>query len=392
MERSQPSLAKIYLFESVDNLSLFLLFIFVVLIPFEFATKLPYGRTILFYLGIILAFLFLLKISLNGYRIKINKLPIFLLFLWLGWAAFSIFWAEDTGRSLRRIIDIFEGLLFVIIFINLITSEKKMKIVLTTFYFSTVIISLYLIFSAKIISFDRVVLIQGENPNFFGRNIAIGFLIGLFFLIQNKNISVKIVHIISITLLSAVIIRLFSRGIWLALGVSLLFSFLFYFKRIFADRKNLVLFPLILSIIVILFTFLLTEWGLRRIERTFIKDERLTYGTRRIEVWSVAVKIYLEHPIIGVGVNNFFNTFPDYIYSEEIEKKLLVTDLEGKDAHNVFIGILCELGIIGIIPFTIFLATIFIQIRRIKNHKFSLLAFMIFVFIFISLFFNTFQN
>ena len=266
-----------------------------------------------------------------------------------------------------------------------------MKIVLNTFYFSTVIVSLYLIFSGKIFSFDRVVLIEGENPNFFGRNIAIGFLIGLFYLTQNKNISVKIVHIINITFLSAVIIRLFSRGIWLALGASLLFSFLFYFKRIFGDRKNLVLFPLILSIIVILSTSLLSEWGLRRIERTFIKDERLTYGTRRIEVWSVAAKMYLEHPIIGVGVNNFFNTFPDYIYSEEIEKKLRDTDLEGKDAHNVFIGILCELGIIGIIPFTIFLAAIFIQIRRIKNHKFSLLAFMIFVFIFISFFFNTIQ-
>lgn len=376
--------------DSYDNIPLLFLYIFVALIPIEYATRLPDGRTILFYLGLLIAALFLFKLCFTGFKIRIIKVPFLMLFLWLAWAGLSILWAENPRRSVIRVVDIFEGLIFVLIFVHFINSEKKLKPFIDIFYISTVLVSLYLILKGNIFSYDRVVLVAGENPNFFGRNIAIGFLIGSFYLIQSKKIN-KIFHLINILILLSIIIRLVSRGIYLGLAIAIISGFIFYFRDIFRRNKNFIFITAIILVGIFLTSNLITDWARRRVMRTFEISDYSIYGTRRLEVWSVAAKMYLDNPIIGVGVNNFYNRFPEYIYSIELETKLRDIDLEGKDSHNVFIGLLCELGIVGIIPFLIFLISIFKRIRKTKNNKFSLLVFMIYVFIFVSLFFNTIQ-
>ena len=62
------------LFDSYDNITLLGLYIFVALIPIEYSTRLPDGRTILFYLGLLLAALFLFKLCFTGFKIRIKTL------------------------------------------------------------------------------------------------------------------------------------------------------------------------------------------------------------------------------------------------------------------------------------------------------------------------------
>src|SRR5207302_2335578 len=65
-------------------------------------------------------------------------------------------------------------------------------------------------------------------------------------------------------------------------------------------------------------------------------------------VWSAAVGMAIDHPIFGVGVANFVNYYPDY------------GDSQGLDhAHNIFLNMLAERGLLGLAAFGLVLVAMF---------------------------------
>jgi putative inorganic carbon (HCO3(-)) transporter len=69
----------------------------------------------------------------------------------------------------------------------------------------------------------------------------------------------------------------------------------------------------------------------------------------RSQVWSAAVRITLDHPIVGVGVDNFQYFYP--IYSGR--------DDELNHAHNLFLNTAAERGILGLLTFVIIVVVVF---------------------------------
>ena len=74
----------------------------------------------------------------------------------------------------------------------------------------------------------------------------------------------------------------------------------------------------------------------------------------REQVWTAAVKMALDHPIFGVGVDNFQNFYP--IYSGR--------DDELNHAHNLFLNMVAERGILGLVTFLAFVGILLVQILR----------------------------
>ncbi|RCW44218.1 O-antigen ligase family protein [Paenibacillus prosopidis] len=82
--------------------------------------------------------------------------------------------------------------------------------------------------------------------------------------------------------------------------------------------------------------------------------------TERILLWDVATKMFLEHPIVGSGLN----TFPLHAVYEIT----YLTFERNKEVHNTFLTVLAELGIVGMLFFGTAVGFIFFQaIRRIKH-------------------------
>jgi putative inorganic carbon (HCO3(-)) transporter len=60
----------------------------------------------------------------------------------------------------------------------------------------------------------------------------------------------------------------------------------------------------------------------------------------RVPIWSAAVAMFIQHPIFGVGVDNFQNYIDSYN-----------PDLGVNIAHNLFLNIAAERGILGLVTF-----------------------------------------
>jgi O-antigen ligase len=310
-------------------------------------------------------------------------------FLWLLFGVFSIYWAEDHTRSFKRVLDLFEGFLFIVIFINIIDSEKKLDGVINIFYISTIVVSMYLIFSGKLFIHERVIIAEGQNPNWYGRAISMGFLIGLFYVLSVKRFSMKIVHLVCLTILLAIIIKTMSRGIWSTLLLAIVFTYLFKNISMLRQKKNIFIILIVGLCTTLLFASLITQSSKKRLYKTFTIDQKDTFGTGRIHVWRIAFEMFKDQPLIGVGINNFFNNFPDYIPYELIGKRGV--RLEGTDPHNFYIGVLCELGIVGFSILMLFIFFLFKRLKKIENCKYRTLNYSLFIFMFFSGFFHTLQ-
>lgn len=85
----------------------------------------------------------------------------------------------------------------------------------------------------------------------------------------------------------------------------------------------------------------------------------------RKPLYSLAVKEFKEKPIFGIGWGNY-----KYIYSE----KITVKEMDLMDTHNIYLQILCELGVVGFIFFAyififLFICSIKMLINELKKKR-----------------------
>jgi O-antigen ligase len=73
----------------------------------------------------------------------------------------------------------------------------------------------------------------------------------------------------------------------------------------------------------------------------------------RVPIWSAAITLWLQHPVFGIGLDNFNN----YILT-------LNPDLDVNQAHDLFLNVLVERGILGLITFGFFLFMLFRALGR----------------------------
>ena len=156
-----------------------------------------------------------------------------------------------------------------------------------------------------------------------------------------------------------------SRGAFLSLGISLLFLLVVHFftnkkgsrkkilnlfkKTLASNIKSLVLF-FILSVLIFI-TILSYKNDLGSFNR-YNKDQRLIdYSSSiRLNYWQGAISIFKEQTLLGSGPDTFSIVYPKF------QKDILSS---GKYAHNWLLEMLAEFGLLGLIPFLIFVGLIY---------------------------------
>ena len=150
-----------------------------------------------------------------------------------------------------------------------------------------------------------------------------------------KKLWQKILLFLVFLLISANVILTLSRGAWISLLIVYLFLIIFI-----KNKKRKLLFLLFLvSFIGIIFSFpLLKERFL-----FIVKDGG---DADRFRVWKVALTMFSESPLFGKGLGLFMSHFSKYI------------NLSIQYAHNCYLQILAETGLLGFVPFMWFLGEI----------------------------------
>lgn len=149
-----------------------------------------------------------------------------------------------------------------------------------------------------------------------------------------------------------------TRGIWLAiLGPILFLPFLI---KKSGENKNKAIFKYVASFLIIFFTLFLIanpiltsnqfqlEKGDNELLRKRIKsilDFEETSNSGRIYIWKETVKSIIKKPLLGVGIGNFPTVLKQDIFLARA----------GSSAHNFYLNVAAEMGILGILGALIFL-------------------------------------
>lgn len=210
--------------------------------------------------------------------------------------------------------------------------------------------------------------------------VACATTIYLFFETNSKIYSS--IYGISIFIIVYGLITTFSRNAILSFILTeLIFIFLTYK---YYKNKVLEKLPKLLIILLITITASVSIMYLHINSRLTIFDQSTQ---QRINYDQIGWNIFLQHPIYGVGIGKMQN----YIFSY-MQKPNQIWEVQ--PAHNFYIDVLCETGLIGFIIYMIFfskiLTDLFANIKKTENKTLNILFLSIFIGILSSMLFDHF--
>jgi len=287
-------------------------------------------------------------------RIKIIKsfinLPIL---FYLVSCVLSIINSEYLRGTWEEIIKLASCILLFLMIGNYFST--RLKLLIHTFIFTTAtVISLSLIYFFTYLpeSLNARIYFPLANPN-----ILAGFLVITIPLMIRMLWTQRILKCLSpLLLLSSFIILYFtySRGGILGVIGAILFLFFINLKNIKqSNRYILILIPcglLIGGVLLIIYNSIFLPQG-ARLDGIF----------ERLHIWKYSWRMFLDHPILGVGLGAYPNIY--FNYKQEVEWYF--------HSHNIFIQHACEVGIIGLLSFIWLLIALFkenfSQLNQLEN-------------------------
>ena len=312
----------------------------------------------------------LIKNKLNLSLVIGNTSFILYLLFFLG-AILSIIKSINYTESFLRLNEIFCILSSLFILINFhVQKNTNYKFILTIFSFALGLevfgtLNQYrLINSYTTFDFSMANEIRGftGNKNVAAASVAfkIPFLVLLFNELGSKKYINKILILIIGTASFYVIMLYSARAVFLSIFLSIAVTLgLIFFKKFFKQKKLIFdsdVKQTLLYLIPFLFAFLIFSSRYNDTNRIAV-DNRVNSIVnnsddqsiqQRLRFYGHAISSIAENPILGVGIGNW------KLYSIKYEAKNMYSYVVPFFAHNDFLEILAEIGIIGSVFFILF--------------------------------------
>lgn len=169
-----------------------------------------------------------------------------------------------------------------------------------------------------------------------------------------KNLLTSFFFIIGLIVLMMGLIISYSRGSWIGFIAIFLF-FIFLHNRVLKNWK-----VLFLKALIVMFLFLVLPPSIKDRVKS-IENYTETSGDR-VAVWKSSLKMIKDHPIFGMGPGTFDINCLKYKVPEAVENWG-----KGWHAHNIFLHIASENGIIGLAGFLAIITVSFKKYFELKN-------------------------
>jgi len=281
----------------------------------------------------------------------------------------SLIWSNSFFVSLKELPLFLIGPLLYFIVTNNISDNRQISRILNILLIVGGLFGIYGILQYKGIDFafwkgniarQRVFGLFG-NVNYFAEYmiVPLPLAISLFFAARNRTS--KILLLVEILAMGGSLILTFTRGSYLAIGISSLFMFFLYLvsqgKNFIKQHKKI--FILILALIILV-TFLFAIPNPLNKPGTVISKikgrisiSQLTKDTslkRRIAIWKFTGLMIKDHPLLGSGIGTFkYNSlkYQAQFFSQGGNRTLYPHGFPDK-THNEYLQLWAELGIIGL--------------------------------------------
>jgi O-antigen ligase len=323
---------------------------FVFTIPWEGVEVSGLG-TIAKPLGFVVALLWLATVVITGKLRKPGPFQVLVL-LFVLWSAISVFWSADPGNSVGHVMTWTQLLVLVFILWDLYTTQTAVVAGLQAYVLGAWVaigsaVANYLAGNAYYTHYDR--FSSGDtNPDGFGFILALGIPVAWYLASRKSTSKIEtILKVVNYAYLPAALIGISLSGTRTALVATIpgMAFGLASLTRLRLWARTAIFLALSLAVLLVL-PYLQTLTSFQRFSTT---TTELTQGTlnERTDIWSDGFDSFAEHPLIGVGTNMFRSV-----------------NRLGKVAHNSFISVLVEVGLIGLALFGLILTFTFFEVLR----------------------------
>lgn len=345
----------------------------------SFGTDLPSEPIVLILTICTLLYLMMNRTILNNSSFKH---PIVLaLMLLFGWSVFSTLFSTNILLSVKYLLAkswYITG--FFVLPIILVRTKKSIRLFFWCLFIPTLLSVIYVMIrhGNMLFTFDNITkAVHPVYRNHVNYAVFITMLLPFIFLAKSWYPGNYVRHKVlkySIPVFLAAIYLSYTRGAWLAVG-----AMLFYMLVL---RLNLTKYFLIFAgIVVIGFTAYILKDNRYltyspNYEHTIYHDELAEHLTSTFEMedmstverfyrWIAAVNLFKEHPIVGVGPNNFVSNYKKYSVTAY---ETYISDNEEKSTvHNYFLLLLTEQGLPALILYIALLVLVFLTAQTTYN-------------------------
>ncbi len=280
-------------------------------------------------------------------RQKIRRVHPFLLctLLFIVWNLFSIFWTIDHDLTITRIKTYIQLGIMCFMIWDLVDSKKRLRIAIQTY-----ILGAYISVFGTIINFIKGeeayrysggrFVATGFNANDLAVILALGLPLAWYLVISTiENSGKRWVAVINLLYIPVAFFAIFltgSRGGFITAMLSLCYILPTVGRM---GRKVKIPFSLLIIVLMISALMIIPDSTMQRIMSTFYSGET-DYLGGRLQIFADAAGIIDQHPLLGIGSGAFKSA-----------------TRFGTIAHNTFLSILSETGIVGFLLFCFVLIT-----------------------------------
>ena len=262
-------------------------------------------------------------------------------------AFFSMIWSVSVDTSIGRVVS------YVLLFALLISgsmfkyTEQEMKRIKYALAWSSRLTAVVmLIFAEYVRGRFRLMGIIEEDPNYLCAYLAFGVIYAIGILTTKNNLWKRIFAVAELIVYFYLVLISGSRGGLLAIVAAIVVYFLTYGdKEIRHIGRKIVLIVLVALIMIVMIDDLPDYLKLRFTIANVVEDG----GSGRTDLWKQTFDLFASgntfRQLFGVGTATVAWCFSNYGYSE-----VNVT-------HNMFIETLAELGVIGLILYSMAIAS-----------------------------------
>ncbi len=328
--------------------------------------------------GLALAISWLAKVATAGgeERQFWDEFPALSLVLvtFFAWTCLSFIWAEDTSAVTSSVTRYLLGIALIPIVFTALKRLRDVRLVMGAFAVGAVISAGYgLVTTAPNAGNGEVERLAGTvgDPNVLASVLVVGMVFSVAVALTSAKGSIpRLLGWIGGVLCVVAIVSTFSRGGLLSLAMALAVA------PFFARRKGAIIAGGLIVVIAIVTYFV--AFAPQDARERFNNENG---GSGREDIWLVGSRVVDAHPVVGVGAGNFPTASTHYVIAPGTlnNKKNLIN--EPAVAHNMYLQVLAELGVIGLVLFgSILLSSLgtgiaaFRRFKRLGDQKMAILA------------------
>ncbi len=196
----------------------------------------------------------------------------------------------------------------------------------------------------------------GQDENYTSAMMCMAIPLAYFSLPLTKSRVVKLCYVVALGVFVAAVVVSSSRGGFLGLIGAALFC------ALYSPRKKRAFAGLLVGAALALAVAGPSYWE----EMETITDTKESTADMRLELWTIAARMFAHNPLFGVGPGNFRWNAGTYQSAEQVEKfgrELTYSVL----VHSTYFEILSEWGLVGTILFATILIRTFGNLRRLRS-------------------------